>query len=203
LGKGLGETDFGKLLASGSLSIEDINSNADGETVGEILTVHFINQSDDEIQVAIPCGLVFLPVDPGEQPLMLVQPLDVTLSPGEEANLQPFVVCADLKTSAPSLGSGYTIGYIEDENLLAFAQCICNQEINTELGSLDSLGVQFATWTVSIGGDASSLVEETEGSVLEEMMEGMEVDEFIEYFTELLNTFGGEWLDRCSINFEE
>ena len=203
LGAGLDDTEFGMLLADGSLVIEDIKSNTDGETVGKILTVHFVNQSDDEIQVALPCGLVFLPADPGEQPLMLVQPIEVDLAPGEEADLKPYVVCADLQTSAPALGSGYSIGYIENEDLLVFAQCVCEEELSSDLTSFDSIGVQFATWSISIGGDLAGFVEDSDEEVLIEMMEGMPMEEFLDYFSEMLTLFGGEWLDRCGISFDE
>jgi hypothetical protein len=203
LGAGLDATEFGLLLADGSLLIENIKSNAYEETVGKILTVHFVNQSEDDIQVALPCGLVFLPADPGEQPLMLVQPIEVDLAPGEEADLKPYVVCADMQTSAPALGSGYSIGYIENEDLLAFAQCVCEEELNPDLSSFDSIGVQFATWSISIGGDLAGFVENNDEEVVIEMLEGMPMEEFLDYFSEMLTLFGGEWLDRCGISFDE
>ena len=203
LGAGLDDTEFGMLLADGSLIIEDIQSNTDGETVGNILTVHFVNQSDDEIQVALPCGLVFLPEDPEEQPLMLVQPIEVDLAPGEEADLKPYVVCADLQTSAPALGSGYSIGYIENEDLLVFAQCVCEEELSSDLTSFDSIGVQFATWSISIDGDLAGFVENSDEEVTIDMLEGMQMDEFLDYFSEMLTLFGGEWLERCGVSFEE
>jgi hypothetical protein len=194
----LWETDFGKLLETGSLVMEDNKANVDSETVGTILTVQFTNPSNDEILVTLPCGLVFTPTETDEQALMMIQPLEVSLLAGESAEFTPFVVCIDMGAPAPALNSGYTIGYLAEEDLLTFAECICGEELSSELGSMDSMGVQFAAWSITTGGDVTSLVEE-EGGAAEEFMEGMELDEFVDMFAELFNTFGGEWLDRCGI----
>jgi len=201
----LENTEFGRLLASGDLFIGDNKANADQETVGQILTLHFVNQSKGDIQVALPCGLVFVPDDENQQPLMLVQPLEVNLAAGEEADLQPYVVCADLGTAAPDVGSGYSIGYLEDGKLLQFAQCVCGEEISSDLGSLDSVGIQFATWSISVDGDMLSLFEGVEDdSVLNEMTGGMLPEEFVEYFSGILEVFGSEeWLTKCGINLED
>ncbi len=202
-GSSLGETDFGKLLISGSLEIAGIEAVADEETVGEILAVHFINRSNDDIQVLLPCGLIFLPDDSDNQPLMLVQPLEVSLAAGEEVTLEPFVVCADLGTAAPGLGSGYTIGYMEDEKMLSFAECICGEDVDTTIGSLDAFGIQFATWSISIDGDISNLIDSSGDSAMAVMMGDMTIDEFNSYFSGILDTFGNEWLNRCDIVIEE
>jgi hypothetical protein len=198
----LWETDFGKLLESGSLVMESNNANVDSETVGTILTIQFTNPTNDEILVTVPCGLVFTPTETEEQALMMIQPLEVSLAAGESAEYTPYVVCIDMAAPAPALNSGYTIAYLAEEELLVFAECICGQELSTELGSMDSTGVQFATWSITTGGDVMNIVGE-EGAAVEEFMEGMELDEFAEMFADLFSTFGGEWLDRCGITVGE
>lgn len=198
----LWNTAFGQLLESGNLVMESNESNSDGETVGPILTVQFTNPSNDEILVSLPCGLVFVPTETDEQALMMVQPLEVSLPVGESAEFTPFVVCIDMGAPAPAQNSGYTIGYLAEEDLLAFAECLCGQEINTALGSMDSMGVQFAAWSIATGGDVMSLVGE-EGAAYEEFLEGMELGEFADMMTDMFSTFGGEWLDRCGITVGE
>jgi hypothetical protein len=198
----LWETDFGKLLESGSLVMESNNANSDGETVGTILTVRFTNPSNEEILITLPCGLVFIPTESDDQALMMVQPLEVNLAAGESAEFSPYVVCIEVNASAPSLNTGYTIGYLAEEDLLAFAECLCGEQLSTELGSMDSVGVQFATWTIATQGDFLSLSAE-EGAALEEYMEGMNLDEFSEMMTEMMGMFGNEWLDRCEITVGE
>jgi hypothetical protein len=196
----LWETEFGKLLESGSLVMESNQSNSDGETVGTILTIWFTNTTADEILVTVPCGLVFIPTTTDEQALMMVQPLEVSLAAGESAEYTPFVVCIEVNAPAPAFNSGYTIGYLAEEDLLAFAECICGEQLVVE--SMDSVGVQFAAWSIATQGDFLSLATE-EGAAFEDFMEGMDLDEFGEMITEMMSMFGGEWLDRCGITVGE
>lgn len=198
----LWETEFGKLLSSGDLAIEGVEANSDYETVGTILTVQFTNLSSDEILVTLPCGLVFVPTTTEEQELMMIQPMEVSLGAGESAEFSPYVVCIEMNAPAPERSSGYTLGYLASEDMLTFAECICGEQLSSELGSMDSVGVQFAAWSISTGGDILSLIEEESGS-FEQYLEGLEGDQLVEQITQMMEMFGGEWLDRCGITLEE
>ncbi|MEN8242876.1 MAG: hypothetical protein ABFS17_13220 [Chloroflexota bacterium] len=198
----LGETDFGRLLESGDLILDSINSNADEETNGRILTVQFTNPTNDEIIVSLPCGLIFVPTETEEQPMMMVQPLDLLLSPGESAPFTPYVVCADLFTPPPEINSGYTIGYLASDQLLAFAECICDIPLSDEEDSFDGVGVQFATWTIATNGDFTAGLDGEETAFGDEF-EGLGADELIQSVTEMFSLYGSEWIDRCGIILEQ
>lgn len=198
----LWNTEFGALLASGDLVIEDVHATTDYETIGPILVIRVTNLSSDEIIVSVPCGLVFSPNDSDEQALMMIQPLEISLAAGETAEFTPFVVCIEVAAAAPEVNSGYTIGYLESEDLLTFAQCICGQQFDTSAESLDTVGIQFAAWTVATGDDLLSLAAE-EDSSFQEFLDEMEASGMGDMISEMMTMFGSEWLDRCGITLEE
>jgi hypothetical protein len=200
-GGSLWDTEFGNMLESGDLVVEQIHSNADEETNGRILTVQFTNPSNDDLVITLPCGLVFIPTETDEQELMLIQPQELTLAAGESAPVTPYVVCVELTAPAPAINSGYTIGYLAGDQLLKFAECICEAPLNEELDSMDGVGVQFAAWTISVNGDFTSILEEDID--LGDEFIGLEDDELVQEITEMFSMHGTEWLDRCGIILED
>lgn len=201
----LGEMEFFQLLDSGGLNLEGIQANSDeADTYGPILTLQLTNPGTEEVVISIPCGLVFVPGDDQYQRLMMVQPLEVELAPGETQSSTPYVVCIDVSASAPEYNETYSIGTLADNpDLLKFAECICNQELGDDLASMDGLGVQMAAWSISTGGDFANLSDE-EGAMADLFEEefGEDIDEMLSQFTEMFASFGGEWLERCEIELE-
>jgi len=195
----LWDTDFGKLLASGDLEIVDISANANEETVGEILTIRLKNNSDEDLDFFLPCGLVFAPTNSDEQSLMLVQALEISLEGGGTAEFTPYVVCIQMAALAPALNSGYVISHLEEGDLLALAECLCGQVISGEAGSMESVGVQFAAWSIATGGDPFSMLDEEENSALADFISEMEDSGMGEMVNEMLDMYGGEYLDMCGI----
>jgi hypothetical protein len=195
-------TEFGELLASGDLVIGGITANSDYDTVGTILTVQFTNTSNGEIIITLPCGLVFVPTGSDEQELMMIQPMDIELAAGETAEFTPYVVCIEMAAPAPQTNSVYSIGYLSADDLLTFAECICGVQLSSDNASMDAMGVQFAAWSVATGGDIMGIIEEEGGSFME-YMEGIEASEMLEMVTQMMDMFGGQWLDRCGITLEE
>lgn len=201
----LSEMEFFQMLNSGDLNLEGIQANSDeADTYGPILTLQLTNPGTEEVVISIPCGLVFVPGDDQYQRLMMVQPLEVALAPGETQSSTPYVVCIDVSASAPEYNETYSIGTLADNpDLLKFAECICNQELSDEMASMDGLGVQMAAWSISTGGDFANLSDE-EGAMADLFDEefGEDIDEMLSQFTEMFASFGGEWLERCEIELE-
>ncbi len=200
------ETEFGQQLNSGDITLDGIQANSqESDTFGPILTIQLTNPGTDEVIVTLPCGLVFTPSDADNQPLMMVQPLQVTLAAGETQEVTPYVVCIDVGTAAPNFNNTYTVGSLVDiEQLLKYAECICNEELSDEIGSMDGVGVQFAAWTITTGGDFSQAIEA--GGAMAEFFEeeyGEEMEEMVEILTEMMSLFSADWLERCEIELEQ
>jgi hypothetical protein len=201
-----GEAEFFQQLNNGVLTLEGITANSqDEDTYGPILTLQLTNPGTEEILVSVPCGLVFTPSDDDNQRLMMVQPLEVALAAGETKSPAPYVVCIDVAASAPSYNDTYSVGYLTDNpNLLKFAECICNKELNTALESMDGVGVQFAAWSIETGGDFSQVLEENGAMsdfVEEEFGDGL--DDAVTQFMEMMTLFGDDWLEECEIDLEK
>ena len=93
----LDNTTLGQRINSGDLVIELIESTGGG-TQGEIVEVVIINRSGEEIVFKIPPGLVFSPIETGEQDLMVLDGEVVTLEPGETIVFSPYVICIQRNT---------------------------------------------------------------------------------------------------------
>jgi len=197
------ETEFRQQLNSGDITLDGIQANSqESDTFGPILTIQLTNPGTDAVIVTLPCGLVFTPSDADNQPLMMVQPLQVTLAAGETQEVTPYVVCIDVGTAAPNFSNTYTVGSLVDiEQLLKFAECICNEELSDEIDSMDGVGVQFAAWTITTGGDFSQAIEA--GGAMAEFFEEEYGEEMEEILTEMMSLFSADWLERCEIELEQ
>jgi hypothetical protein len=196
----------------GGAVLEEVVSIAEGDTAGPILTVRLSNPTAQEVEVTIPCGLIFQPgPDSDEQRLMVIQPASVTISAGETAELTPYVVCIDADRSVPGTGSAYVEGTVASGDLLKLAECICLETLATDeedpVSFEEEIGVQFAVWSAAGGFSQETLaedLEEAEGALGAfgelESMEGFEG--LFDAINQLSTAMGGEWLDKCGIEIE-
>ena len=124
----------------------------------------------------------------------------VTLEPGETIVLSPYVICIDSSASTPSSGSAYTLGYLAEGNLLAFAECV-DQESNGDLNE-DDLGLQLAAWSIANNGPILDTLEgsdEGEG-VFSDLIAEWENLGLFEAMADLMSGMSEDWLQRCDIS---
>jgi hypothetical protein len=196
----------------GEAVLDNVVSTSDGDTEGRILTVQVTNPTTNELLVTIPCGLIFNP-SPGsdEQRLMVIQQDSATVPPGESADFTPYVVCIDSSNAVPATGSTYQIGDMATGDLLALAQCICDEtlaDIEVDPSAfLDQFGLQLAVWAVSDGlsfDEMFEAMEEAEGALgqigIEEYGEGLE--DLLGGITDIFQAGGQEWLEKCDIEIK-
>ncbi len=203
-GETLTEPDVIALLSTDQLDLKSLSANADQETFGPILTMQLVNQSDGELIVELPCGLIFVPDNGDEQPLIVVEQQTIAIPLGESAEITPYVVCADIGAGAPSLAATYSLGTItEDLKMLQLADCICDKGFDTSLYSEEGMQVQFAMWYVQMGGDPAGYISTyadqlADGSLDEFYGSDEDMDNMMELFENNL----GDWLEICQIEFE-
>jgi hypothetical protein len=117
---------------------------------GNILQMEFVNTGDEDLDISIPCGLVFDPSGEDlEQSLMVIQTTEFRLPTGETQTESPYLACVDSDKSVPSSGTSYQIGTMAAGNLLKLAECICSQEMVNEDNDFYNLTLQFAVWMVA------------------------------------------------------
>lgn len=203
------ETDFiTSLISDGDISVDSIEGNSTEEdTFGPILTVKITNNDDEEVEITIPCGLIFTPEGDGVQQMMVVQESSLTLQPGETGELTPYVVCIDITTSAPEFGYGFSIGEFADGELATLASCACQEELPSDLIDMEAMGLQMAAWQVSdmsslenISGEDAAALEDLFG---EEGASDADMTVLIQSMLEMFKPFAGDWIDRCEIELPE
>ncbi len=140
----------------------------EGGVSGELLHVSLVNTTDDDIDVVLPCGLVFAPDGDDElQRMMNVTPFDVTLGEGDTIEVTPFVMCIDSSAPAPGPAASYQVAELADDNLLAFAQCICDEGLLDEVDPAGGdMSLQIAVWAVADGElpDIEAAIAEADGA---------------------------------------
>jgi len=196
----LDNTTLGQHINSGDLIIEQIESTGGG-TQGEIIEVVIINESGEEIVFEIPPGLVFSPINTGEQDLMVLDGEVVILEPGETIVFSPYVICIDASAATPSSGSVYQVSYLESGDLLAFAECV-DEETDDTL-SPDDIGLQFAVWSIANDGNVLEMPEITEaeeGAYAGLMEELAAIPGMVDTMEDMMGVFSEEWLQRCDIS---
>jgi len=195
----LANTTLGQQMESGEVTIDLVESTGGG-TQGEIIEVIITNQSGEELVFVIPPGLVFTPIGTDEQNLMVLDGVEVTLQPGETIVLSPYVICIEASAATPSAGSVYQIGYLESDDLHAFAVCV-DEEADGTL-TQDDIGLQFAAWSIANGGNVLEMPEltEVEEGALSGLMEELEaIPGMMETIEEMMLVLSEDWLQRCGI----
>jgi hypothetical protein len=197
-------------LSSGIEGIVGAKASGVGYTGTGNLTVDVSNPGNEPIDVTLPPGYIFLPPEGSDQQrLMVIKGESITLQPGESGTLDPYVVCIDSDAHAPEGGTDYVAGgLVEDEQLLALAQCLSEQDIEGPSGgAMPNFGLQFAVWSVSSGDsydDIQNLIEnadEAPGDVpqvldLETIQQLQQLGPLFEQM------FGGsdQYLEACGIS---
>lgn len=176
------------------------------------LIVDVSNPGSDPIEVVLPPGFVFLPPDGSDQQrLMVIDGKSITLDPGESATLDPYVVCIDANAHAPESGTDYVPGgLVEDEQLLALAECLSEQDIEGPSGGMmPNFGLQFAVWAVSDGYSADTLQgiaenPEEAGGDTPQALDMETLDQLQQLGPLFEQMFGGtdEYLEACGISTE-
>jgi len=185
-------------------------ASGEGFTGSGNLTVDVSNPGTEPIEVVLPPGFVFLPPEgSGQQRLMVIDGKSITLQPGETGTLDPYVVCIDADAHAPEGGTDYVPGgLVEDEQLLALAQCLSEQDIEGPSGGLmPNFGLQFAVWAVSDGYSAGALQDIAEnpdatGGDTPQALDPATIQQLQQLGPMFEQMFGGsdQYLEACGIS---
>ncbi len=196
------------LVEQGTLELQGIQATQE-EISGPVLALQISNPTDGEVVASIPCGFIFLPADQDEQRMMVIQPIDLSLAPGESGELRPYVICIDGDKAGPSTGSTYLLGTMATDDLLKLAQCVCQEDLTALEESLDpfkAIGLQIAVWMTSSGVDSLEEMmlsggEGAFGSLMGDQFGDMgeEMQQFIQMLSSMIEEPAQEWLQRCEI----
>ncbi len=195
------------LIDSGRIELEGVAATEEN-TIGPVLEVKVRNPTDEEIVVIIPCGLIFSPSDTSEQRLMTIQESSLTLGPGEQGTMTPYVACIDGDRGIPSQGAAYSVGIMADESLLVLAKCLCNEPLAEQADPSEAIGVQFAVWMTAGGLDMDEFIADMEsnegamGDVLGDQF-GEEMAGLMDLMKSMMMEPAKQYLDKCGIELSE
>jgi hypothetical protein len=139
--------NFLSLIEKGNLEILRVTSTAFTPAfAGNLLQLELQNNSRKAIDVPLPCGLTFIPVDETFAQVVVVQPQQIQIEPGAQTVVNPFMISIEPGKWIPNDGQEYRVGEMVDGKLLQFAQCTCNQQYSAQDEFETLLSLQLATW---------------------------------------------------------
>ncbi len=191
-------SDLAGQIAAGRVAALDIH--ATGEDIqGPVMVVQVANLQEEEVTVTLPCGLLFMPQDEGEQRMMIIQEASATLGLGEQTTLTPYVICVDSGRSAPGESSAYALGSMATGDVLTMAQCLCQQDLEAMLDPMAPLAIQLAVWMASEGKSFSEMLEEDTGEGAMGSLLGGESAQMLQGVLDVIEGPAQAWLDRCGV----
>jgi hypothetical protein len=198
------ESDLASLLQAGQIELEQIEANM-AEIQGPVLSVTLANPGDEEVEVVIPCGLIFEPdEDLSVQKMMVIQELSASIAPHDQVTLEPYVICIESDQSGPSEGVTYIVGHMAEGDLLQLAQCVCQQTLEDEFDPFSTLGLQFAVWITADGMNFDEFVEDigqAQGALGQMFGQelGGQLGEGLQQMLSIIEAPAQDWLDRCEM----
>jgi hypothetical protein len=167
---------------------------------GNILQMEFVNTGDQDLNISIPCGLVFEPSGESlEQPLMVIQNTEFRLPAGETQTESPFLACVDSDKPIPSPGASYQIGTMVDGDLLSLAKCICSREMVNENDDFNNLTLQFAVWMVADGVSLNDMLAQSGNRGALNQLTGGETGQAVSAFTDTIAVPAMDVIRSCNI----
>lgn len=116
--------------------------------------------------------------------MMNLTPFDTTLAEGEAIEVTPFVMCIDSSAPAPGPAASYKVAELAGDDLLSFAQCICNDGLLDQVDPASGdMSLQIAVWAAADGElpDIDAALAEADGAFSDVLgAEGIDFDEIAE-----------------------
>lgn len=167
---------------------------------GNILQMEFVNTSDQDLNISIPCGQLFEPSgESQEQTLMVIQNTEFRLPAGETQTESPYLACVDSDKPIPSAGASYQVGTMVDGNLLRLAECICSREMVNEDDDFNNLTLQFAVWMVADGVSFDDMLAQPGNSGALSQFTGGATGQAVSAFTDAIAVPTMDIIRSCNI----
>lgn len=191
------------LVQNGRLSVVSIRGNVGlGSFTGRTIDLELYNNTDDTLEVSIPCGLVFISAEENTSRMMVVQPTLTNLNRGETAVIKPFVLSIDALKGLPSPERTYRVTELEAGKNRQFATCLCGQDLPAETETKDLISLQLAAWMVGSEGtlinasdSLNNLIKDLTGLPI--AIPGL--DDAMQDIAGNIAPNAQAWLDKCRI----
>ena len=118
-------------IAKRRISVETFGGGGLGANAAR-LTI--INNISTALQIEVPAGLMLNSVDPDAQDLLILEDAILFVKGRTSANLQLYGDCTQMSNYCPKEGEAYTLGDLVAPELLAIANIINDNELQSRLG---------------------------------------------------------------------
>ena len=191
------------LVESGKVRVVSIRG-ASGLNVltGRSIELEVFNTTEQDLEVEIPCGLVFIPDTEGSSRMMVVQRSVISLTKGNMKSIRLYVLSIDALLKLPSADKTYRVEALEAGKSLDFANCLCQADLPAETDTNELINLQLAAWMVSSDQLISEIPENLNDMVAE--ITGLPInfpgmDKAIQDMAQTVIPGANAWLDRCEI----
>jgi len=168
--------------------------------------IELYNNTENELEIEIPCGLVFISAEEDTSRMMVVQPSLINMSKGKTDIIKPFVLSIDALKALPAPEKTYRVEELEGGKQLQFAECLCKKDLPAETETQELISLQLAAWMVDSEGVFTTLPDNL-NNLLKDIT-GLPIsipglDETMQDLAGSLAPNAQGWLDRCGIELGE
>lgn len=182
------------ISARGNLGVTSIN--------GRTIDLQIYNTTDKDLEVVIPCGLMFTPTVEGPSRMLTVQSHSVVIKVNEVKTIKPFVLSMDSLKGLPTSERNYTLGLLTEGKQRGFAKCLCQSDLPAETETRDLISLQLAAWMIadqSILADVSDELNDFLRDITGIPFNLPGMDKTLKNLIGSLAPEAQAWLDKCAI----
>lgn len=198
--------DIMTLIANDSISVISIRGNTIASTIsGRTVDVELVNNTDQALEVIIPCGLIYIPTDEDASRMIGVQSHRITFDAGETKTIKPFVLSIDNLKALPTADKTYRLELLTEGKQLEFANCLCMKDLPAEIETEDLISIQLAMWMIDESSIITSLPDQLNDWLQHTTGLPIDIPGLDSTLQNLLGDLAPEaqaWLDRCGIKLK-
>lgn len=196
-------TDLLDLVAEGKLQIISAHGNQGITSLsGRTIDLQLRNNTDAVLEVVMPCGLMFTPINEGSSRMLTVQSNQIILDVAEVKTVKPFVLSMDSLKGLPTSEKNYSVSKLTEGKQLKFARCLCQKDLPAETETRDLISLQLAVWMIDDDSILSNVSDE-----LNDWLRGITgipfnfpgLDDTLQKLIANLAPEAQAWLDTCGI----
>ncbi len=177
-----------------------------GSFTGRTIDLELYNNTENALEIEIPCGLVFISAEEDTSGMMVVQPSLINMAKGKTDIIKPFVLSIDALKALPAPEKTYRVEELEAGKQLLFAECLCKKDLPAETETQELISLQLAAWMIDSEGVFTTLPD-TLDNLLKDLT-GLPIS--IPWLDETMQDLAGSlapnaqtWLDGCGIDLGE
>lgn len=134
------------------------NATSNGKYSGKSVDLVLVNKTKNTLQIRVPAGTIYEPIDAGEQTLIQVEEQMITLAPGATFNGQVGAFCTEASQRCPTASNGFKISETKNPKFNLMFAYLKDKKVSKGT-------YQDAVWAISDGHSVANIVTELPADV--------------------------------------